>query len=95
MCVCVLSRGNDGYISLPALAYLGKGQYGFHQDLDEVGDTRKPGGHFEEGNSCTKRDWLVRPGEINGGALKAEIVNERKEGGCFYAGARFDKALVA
>lgn len=67
---------NDGYISLPGLPYQQKGQYGFHQEVDEAGDTGKPGSFW--GREHTHKTRLACLHSKINGVVEAEIVKEEK-----------------
>lgn len=65
---------NDGYISLPGLPYQQKGQYGFHQEVDEAGDTGKPGSFWRREHTHKTRLACLHS-KING-VVEAAIVKE-------------------
>lgn len=53
-----LKQVNDGYISLAGLPYQLKGQYGFHQEVDNASDTGGKGGFLRTGTHTQNKIGL-------------------------------------
>lgn len=53
-----LKKVNDGYISLASLPYQLKGQYGFHQEVDNTSDTGEEGSFLRTGTRAQNKIGL-------------------------------------
>lgn len=69
---------NDGYISLAGLPYQLKGQYGFHQEVDNASDTGEEGSFLR---TPTQNKIGLSHSKINGVAEADTAIGKRRRGG--------------